>query len=176
MSYKEKRAKEPRVNREIVADKIRLIGANSEMIGVTSVAEGLKHAEAAGLDLVEISPDAEPPVCKILDYGKYRFQEQKKFQEARKKQKVIQIKEIKLRPGIGAHDLEIKLKSVNKFLDEGDKVKITLRFRGREMAHQELGMSVLTKVRETLGDRIKVEHEPKMEGRQAIMVVSPNKH
>jgi len=173
---KDKRAKEPRVNREIVADKIRLIGANSEMIGVTSVAEGLKHAEAAGLDLVEISPDAEPPVCKILDYGKYRFAEQKKFQEARKKQKVIQIKEIKLRPGIGAHDLEIKLKSVNKFLEEGDKVKITLRFRGREMAHQELGMGLLTKVREQLGDKVKVEHEPKMEGRQAIMVVSPSKH
>lgn len=176
MSMKDKRAKEPRVNREIVADKIRLIGANSEMIGVTSVAEGLKHAEAAGLDLVEISPDAEPPVCKILDYGKYRFAEQKKFQEARKKQKVIQIKEIKLRPGIGAHDLEIKLKSVNKFLEEGDKVKITLRFRGREMAHQELGMGLLTKVREQLGDKVKVEHEPKMEGRQAIMVVSPSKH
>ncbi len=176
MSYKEKRAKEPRVNREIIADKIRLIGANSEMIGVTSVAEGLKHAEAAGLDLVEISPDAEPPVCKILDYGKYRFAEQKKFQEARKKQKVIQIKEIKLRPGIGQHDLDIKMKSVNKFLEEGDKVKITLRFRGREMAHQELGMGLLTKVREQLGDKVKVEHEPKMEGRQAIMVVSPSKH
>lgn len=176
MSYKEKRGKEPRVNREIVADKIRLIGANSEMIGVTTVAEGLRHAEAAQLDLVEISPDAVPPVCKLLDYGKYRFAEQKKFQEQRKKQKVIQIKEIKLRPGIGAHDLEIKLKSVHKFLDEGDKVKITLRFRGREMAHQELGMSLLTKVREELADRIKVEHEPKMEGRQAIMVISPAKH
>ena len=132
MSLKEKRGKEPRVNREITADKIRLIGANSEMIGVTNVAEGLKAAEAAGLDLVEISPDAEPPVCKLLDYGKFRFAEQKKFQEARKKQKVIQIKEIKLRPGIGAHDLEIKLRAVQKFLDDGDKVKITLRFRGRE--------------------------------------------
>lgn len=176
MSYKEKRAKEPRVNREIVADKIRLIGANSEMIGVTSVAEGLKHAEAAGLDLVEISPDAQPPVCKLLDYGKYRFAEQKKFQEARKKQKVIQIKEIKVRPGIGQHDLDIKLRAIHKFLEEGDKVKITLRFRGREMAHQELGLSVLTKVREQLGDKIKVEHEPKMEGRQAIMVVAPSKH
>lgn len=176
MSYKEKRGKEPRVNREIVADKIRLIGANSEMIGVTSVAEGLRAAEAASLDLVEISPDAEPPVCKLLDYGKYRFAEQKKFQEARKKQKVIQIKEIKLRPGIGAHDLEIKMKAVHKFLDEGDKVKITLRFRGREMAHQDLGLGLLTKVREQLADKVKIENEPKMEGRQAIMVVAPAKH
>lgn len=176
MSLKEKRGKEPRVNREIVADKIRLIGANSEMIGVTSVAEGLKAAEAVGLDLVEISPDAEPPVCKLLDYGKFRFAEQKKFQEARKKQKVIQIKEIKLRPGIGQHDLDIKLRQVEKFLADGDKVKITLRFRGREMAHQELGMAVLNKVRETLANKIKVEHEPKMEGRQVMMVVVPNKH
>ena len=176
MSLKEKRGKEPRVNREIVADKIRLIGANSEMIGVTTVAEGLKAAEAASLDLVEISPDAEPPVCKLLDYGKFRFAEQKKFQEARKKQKVIQIKEIKLRPGIGEHDLQIKLKAVQKFLDEGDKVKITLRFRGREMAHQDLGMNLLLKVREQLADKIKVEHEPKMEGRQVIMVISPAKH
>jgi translation initiation factor IF-3 len=176
MSLKEKRGKEPRVNREIVSDKIRLIGANSEMIGVTSVAEGLKAAEAAGLDLVEISPDAEPPVCKLLDYGKFRFAEQKKFQEARKKQKVIQIKEIKVRPGIGQHDLDIKLRAIQKFLDEGDKVKVTLRFRGREMAHQELGLAVLTKVRETLGDKIKVEHEPKMEGRQVIMVIAPSKH
>ena len=176
MSYKEKRGKEPRVNGEIVSDKIRLIGADSEMIGVTSVAEGLRHAEAARLDLVEISPDAEPPVCKLLDYGKYRFAEQKKFQEARKKQKVIQIKEIKIRPGIGQHDLDIKLRAIHKFLDEGDKVKLTLRFRGREMAHQELGMAVLQKVREQLADRIKVEHEPKMEGRQVIMVVAPAKH
>ena len=176
MSLKEKRGKEPRVNREIVADKIRLIGANSEMIGVVSVPEGLRAAEAAGLDLVEISPDAEPPVCKILDYGKFRFAEQKKFQEARKKQKVIQIKEIKLRPGIGAHDLEIKLRAIHKFLEEGDKVKITLRFRGREMAHQDLGLALLTRVREQLADKIKVEHEPKAEGRQVVMVVAPAKH
>jgi translation initiation factor IF-3 len=176
MSLKEKRGKEPRVNREIIADKIRLIGAQSEMIGVTTVAEGLRAAETAGLDLVEISPDAEPPVCKLLDYGKFRFAEQKKFQEARKKQKVIQIKEIKLRPGIGQHDLEIKLRAIQKFLDEGDKVKITLRFRGREMAHQELGLALLTKVREQLADKIKVEHEPKAEGRQVIMVIAPAKH
>ena len=174
MALKEKRGPEPRVNREIVADKIRLIGADGEMVGVTNVAEGLRIAAAAGLDLVEISPNAEPPVCKVLDYGKFRFAEQKKFQEQRKKQKVIQIKEIKIRPGIGQHDLDIKLKAIHKFLDEGDKVKLTLRFRGREMAHQELGMAVLLKVRDTLGDKIKVEHEPKAEGRQVVMVIAPS--
>ena len=176
MSLKEKRGPEPRINREIIADKIRLIGATGEMIGITSVREGLAAAEAAALDLVEISPDAEPPVCKLLDYGKFRFAEQKKLQEARKKQKVIQIKEIKLRPGIGAHDLEIKLRQVEKFLSDGDKVKITLRVRGREMAHQDLGLALLQRVRETLADKIKVEHEPKSEGRQVIMVIGPAKH
>ena len=115
-------------------------------------------------------------MCKVLDYGKFRFAEQKKFQEQRKKQKVIQIKEIKLRPGIGAHDLEIKMRSIHKFLEDGDKVKVTLRFRGREMAHQELGMAVLLKVRDALADKIKVEHEPKTEGRQVIMVIAPAKH
>ena len=176
MSLKEKRGPEPRINREIVAEKIRLIGAAGEMVGITSVREGLAAAEAAGLDLVEISPDAAPPVCKLLDYGKYRFAEQKKMHEQRKKQKVIQVKEIKLRPGIGAHDLEIKLRAVEKFLNDGDKVKITLRFRGREMAHQDLGLALLTRVRETLADKIKVEHEPKAEGRQVIMVIGPAKH
>jgi len=176
MSLKEKRGPEPRVNREITSDKIRLIGADAQMIGVVTVREGLAAAEAAGLDLVEIVPDAEPPVCKILDYGKYRFAEQKKMQEQRKKQKVVQIKEIKLRPNIDKHDLEIKLKQVEKFLGEGDKVKFTLRFRGREMAHQELGLAILTKVRETLGEKIKIDNEPRVEGRQAVMLVSPAKH
>jgi len=176
MALKEKRGPEPRINREITCDKIRLIGADGEMIGVTNMVEGLRVAAAGGMDLVEISPNAEPPVCKVMDYGKFRFAEQKKFQEARKKQKVIQIKEIKVRPGIGQHDLDIKLRAINKFLAEGDKVKLTLRFRGREMAHQELGMAVLMKVRDQLGDKIKVEHEPKMEGRQVIMVIAPAKH
>lgn len=176
MALKEKRGSEPRINREITVEKIRLIAADGAMIGVTSIAEGLRIAAADSMDLVEISPNAEPPVCKVMDYGKFRFAEQKKFQEQRKKQKVIQIKEIKLRPGIGQHDLDIKLRSIHKFLEEGDKVKLTLRFRGREMAHQEFGMAVLIKVRETLGDKIKVEHEPKMEGRQVIMVVAPAKH
>ena len=176
MALKEKRGPEPRINREITCDKIRLIGADGEMVGVTNAAEGMRVAAAASMDLVEISPNAEPPVCKVMDYGKFRFAEQKKFQEARKKQKVIQIKEIKVRPGIGQHDLDIKLRAINKFLAEGDKVKLTLRFRGREMAHQELGMAVLMKVRDQLGDKIKVEHEPKMEGRQVIMVIAPAKH
>jgi len=176
MSLKGKRGPEPRINREIIADKIRLIGANAEMLGVTSVAEGLREAEAAKLDLVEISPDANPPVCKLLDYGKFRFAEQKKIQEQRKKQKISQIKEIKLRPGIDPHDVGIKLKAVQKFLDEGDKVKFTLRFRGREMAHQEIGLAVLRKVREELADKIKIESEPRTEGRQVVMVIAPAKH
>lgn len=167
---------EPRVGRQISADKIRLIGADGEMVGVVTVREGMRLAEEAGLDLVEISPGAEPPVCKILDYGKYKYQAQKKQQEAKKKQKIIQIKEIKLRPAIDPHDLEIKLRAAGKFLDEGDKVKFTLRFRGREMAHQELGLRVLHKVKEVLADKIKVEHEPSFEGRQVVMVVSAVKH
>ncbi|PZP84429.1 MAG: translation initiation factor IF-3 [Azospirillum brasilense] len=173
MSSKETKIDEPRINRQITAQTIRLVGANGEMVGVVPLREGLASAEIQGLDLVEVSPNAQPPVCKILDYGKWRYHEQKKLQEARKKQKIIQIKEVKLRPGIDVHDLGIKLKAVEKFLAEGDKVKFTLRFRGREMAHQDLGYKLLLKVRETLGDKIKVEHEPKAEGRQVIMVVSP---
>lgn len=172
MSSKDTRIDEPRVNRQIHAEKIRLIGANGEMIGVVPVREGLKAAEEAGLDLVEISPAAVPPVCKVLDYGKYKYHAQKKAQEAKKKQKIIQIKEIKLRPGIDMHDLDIKLRAAGKFLDEGDKVKFTLRFRGREMAHQELGMALLDKVKEKLEGKIKVEFGPSKEGRQVVMVVA----
>ena len=173
MSLKERRGNEPRINREITTEKIRLVGADGEMVGITTVREGLRMAEEAGLDLVEISPGAEPPVCKILDYGKYKYHEQKKQQEARKKQKIIQIKEIKLRPNIDPHDLGIKLKAVEKFLEEGDKVKFTLRFRGREMAHQEIGMNLLRKVQEMLEGKIKIDQHPNMEGRLAVMVVSP---
>ncbi len=173
MSLKEKRGNEPRINREITAEKIRLVGADGEMVGITNLAAGFAAAEAAGLDLVEISPNAEPPVCKILDYGKFRYAEQKKHQDARKKQKVTQIKEIKLRPNIDPHDLGIKLRAVEKFLAEGDKVKFTLRFRGREMAHQELGMNVLKKVQDMLEGKIRIDSHPSMEGRQAVMVVSP---
>lgn len=164
---------EPRVNRQITTPSIRLVDQNGNMIGVVSVAEGLRMADNAGLDLVEISPTAKPPVCKILDYGKYRYEAQKKAHEARRKQKVIQIKEIKLRPTIDKHDLEIKVRNVIGFLEDGDKVRITLRFRGREMDHQELGMQVLERVQESLKEHCKIEQSPRTEGKQIIMIVAP---
>ena len=135
--------------------------------------QAITLAEESGLDLVELSPDANPPVCKILDYGKFKYQEQKKASEARKKQKVIEIKEIKMRPNIDSHDYETKMKAVRRFFEEGDKVKLTLRFRGREMAHLELGMQLLIKVREEVAPIAKVEAEPKLEGRQMMMVLAP---
>ncbi len=164
-----------RVNEDITAPKVRVVGPDGEMIGVLSVQDAINKAYDAGLDLVEVSPNAEPPVCKILDYGKYKYMQQKKANEAKKKQKVVEVKEIKIRPNIDTHDLEVKMRSVHKFLDNGDKVKVTLRFRGREMAHKELGMDVLNGIREELGDKIKVENEPKFEGRQVIMVIAPAK-
>jgi translation initiation factor IF-3 len=164
---------EPRINNQIRAEKIRLVDANGDMVGVVNVPEGLRLAREAGLDLVEVSPNAAPPVCKILDYGKYKYEQQKKAAEARKKQKIVVVKEVKLRPGIDKHDLEVKMKAVHKFLEEGDKVKLTLRFRGREMSHQDIGMKLLEKIREDLGATVKVEHEPRLEGRQVIMIVSP---
>jgi len=163
----------PRVNREIEARSIRLVGADGEMIGVVSLREGLVMAEEAGLDLVEVSPNADPPVCKILDFGKFKYESQKRKAEARKKQKVIEIKEIKLRPNIDDNDYNIKMRSMVKFLEEGDKVKVTLRFRGREMAHQDLGVKVLDRVRGDLDELGKVEQFPKMEGRQMVMVIAP---
>ncbi|MCE2926424.1 MAG: translation initiation factor IF-3 [Rickettsiales bacterium] len=163
---------EPRVNRQITAPQIRLIDQNGTMIGVVSVAEGIRMAEQAGLDLVEISPGASPPVCKVLDIGKYRYEAQKKAHEARRKQKVIQIKEIKLRPVIDKHDLDIKLKQVMGFLDEGDKVRISMRFKGREMDHIEIGEQVIARVQEALKDKCKVEQMPKREGKQIIMTVA----
>lgn len=143
------------------------------MLGVMPTRAALEKAQEQGLDLVEISPNADPPVCKILDYGKFRYQQQKKKSEARKKQKVIEIKELKLRPSIEDHDFEVKMRAAIRFLEEGDKVKFTLRFRGREMAHQHLGMKLLARVKETLADKARVDQEPKMEGTLAIMVVSP---
>lgn len=145
------------------------------MIGLVTVAEGIRLAEAAGLDLVEVSPGAEPPVCKILDYGKYKYELQKKANEARKKQKVVDIKELKIRPGIEEHDYGVKLKAARRFLEDEDKVKVTLRFRGREMAHQELALQVMHRLRDDLADISKVEQAPKMEGKQAIMVLIPDK-
>jgi translation initiation factor IF-3 len=161
------------VNTEIDSKSIRLIDADGEMVGVVSLREGLDMAIEVGLDLVEVSPNADPPVCKILDFGKYKYEIQKKKNEARKKQKVIEIKEIKLRPNIDDNDYNIKMRNMRKFLEDGDKVKITLRFRGREMAHQDLGVKVLDRVREGLDDLAKVEQFPRIEGRQMVMVMAP---
>ncbi len=143
------------------------------MIGVVTMREALRQADEAGLDLVEISPNADPPVCKILDYGKYKYEMQKKASEARKKQKVVEVKEIQIRPMIGDNDYQVKLRAAKRFLEEGDKVKVVLRFRGREMAHTEIGFGLLKKMIEDLGTIAKVEFEPKMEGRQVMMVLGP---
>jgi translation initiation factor IF-3 len=164
----------PRANRDIrgVRD-VQLIDDSGANRGVMPFFDALKIAEDAGLDLVEISPNSDPPVCKILDYGRFRFLEQKKANEARKRQKVIEIKEIKLRPGIDDHDYDVKMKSVRRFFEEGDKVKVTLRFRGREMAHVDLGAKVLQRVKADTAEMAKVESEPSMEGRQMTMVLAP---
>jgi len=143
------------------------------MVGVVTRNEALAKAMDTGLDLVEVSPNADPPVCKILDFGKYKYEEQKRRNEARKKQKVIEVKEIKLRPGIDDHDYDVKMRSMLKFIEEGDKVKVTMRFRGRELAHQELGMNVLMRVKDDLDKVAKMEQVPRMEGRQMTMVMSP---
>lgn len=165
----------PRVNEQIRIPKIRLVDENGEMVGVVTIQEGLRRAEAAGLDLVEVSPAAEPPVCKILNYGKYKYEMQKKANEARKKQKVIEVKEIKIRPTIEDHDYEVKLRAAKKFIENEDKVKVTLRLRGREMAHQDLALQVLARFKADLAEVAKVEQEPKMEGKQAIMMLVPLK-
>ena len=161
------------MNDEIVAPKVRVVNADGDMVGVISVEEGVELAYDVGLDLVEVSPNADPPVCKILDYGKYKYAEQKKANEARKKQKTIDIKEIKMRPGIDEHDYQVKMRSVRRFLDGGDKVKMTIRFRGREMAHLDLGMKILDRVREEIDELAKVEQFPKTEGRLMTMVIAP---
>ena len=163
----------PRVNGEIDSPKVQLIGAEGENLGEMSPADAIALAEEAGLDLVEIAPNSTPPVCKILDFGKYKYQAQKRANEARKKQKTIEVKEIKMRPNIDIHDYDVKMKNMRRFFDEGDKVKVTLRFRGREMAHQELGMQLLHRVKEDVTEIAKVEYEPKLEGRQMIMVLAP---
>ena len=153
--------------------RVRLISEKGEQVGVVSRNEALAMAQEVGLDLVEVSPNADPPVCKIIDYGKLKYETQKKKNEARKKQKIIEVKEIKMRPGIDEHDYDVKMRSIHRFLDEGDKVKVTLRFRGREMVHQELGVKVLERVRDDLTAIAKVEQFPKMEGRQMTMVMAP---
>lgn len=164
----------PRANRDIRGVReVQLIDDEGTNRGVVPFAEALQLAEEVGLDLVEIAPNSEPPVCKLLDYGKFRFDQQKKAAEARKKQKTIEVKEVKLRPGIDKHDYETKMKNVKRFFEDGDKVKITLRFRGREMAHQDLGLKLLLKVKEETRELAKVELEPQLEGRQMIMILAP---
>ncbi len=166
---------EYRVNDRIEADEVRLVAADGSMVGVVRRQEALEQARDEGLDLVEVSPTARPPVCKILDYGKFKYEAQKRANAARKKQRVIEVKEIKMRPGIDDNDYNIKMKKVRSFLDEGDKVKVTMRFRGRELSHQHLAMNILTKVKEEVADLGKVEQFPKMEGRQMVMVMAPLK-
>ena len=163
----------PRINAQITVPSVRLVKEDGTMVGVTSLREALAMAAEAGLDLVEISPNADPPVCKILDFGKFKYEVQKKRNEARKKQKVIDVKEIKLRPGIDEHDYDVKMRAVSRFLEEGDKVKVTMRFRGREMVHQELGAQVLERVRTQFDAAAKVEQFPRLEGRQMVMVLAP---
>ncbi|WP_425328970.1 translation initiation factor IF-3 [Ruegeria sp. SCP10] len=163
----------PRVNDKIRAPEIRLIGAEGENVGVVHPAKAMQLADEAGLDLVEISPNANPPVCKIMDFGKFKYETQKREAEARKKQKVIEVKEVKFRPNTDTHDYDVKMRNVFKFLENGDKVKVTLRFRGREMAHQNLGRELLERVAEDVKEIGKIENMPKMEGRQMIMMIGP---
>jgi translation initiation factor IF-3 len=163
----------PRVNEDIRVPQVRLIDQNGEMLGVMTSRDALYRAYSVGLDLLEISPNAVPPVCKITDYGKFKYEQQKKANEARKKQKVVEIKEIKVRPNIDDHDYDTKMKQMKGFIADGDKVKVTLRFRGREMAHMEIGMELLQKVKRDTESIGKVEQEPKLEGRQMVMVIAP---
>jgi translation initiation factor IF-3 len=166
---------EHRINERIEAAQVRLVDEDGTMIGVVRASEALERAMAAGLDLVEISPNADPPVCKILDYGKFKYEAQKKANAARKKQRVIEVKEIKMRPNIDDNDYHTKMRKVHSFLAEGDKVKVTMRFRGRELAHQDIAMRVLERVRDEVGDAAKIEQFPRMEGRQMIMIMAPAK-
>ncbi|WND04157.1 translation initiation factor IF-3 [Temperatibacter marinus] len=163
----------PRVNRDIRETEVRLIGADGDNVGVVDIRKAMDMARDAGLDLVEVSPNVSPPVCKILDYGKFKYEQQKKASAARKKQKTVEVKEIKMRPNTDVHDFNVKMKKVHQFIEKGDKVKLTIRFRGREMAHQELGMEVLKRVEEEMKEDAKIEARPKMEGRQMMMILGP---
>ena len=163
----------PAVNENISSKEVRVISENGDMLGVLKITDAIKKAFELGLDLVEVSPNASPPVCKIIDYGKYKYQLQKKLTEAKKKQKTFEVKEVKLRPGIENHDYDVKLKSIQRFLSDGDKVKITLRFRGREMAYHQRGFDVLKKLETAIEQVAKVEQFPKLEGKQMTMVIAP---
>ena len=164
-----------RINDEIRIPQVRLIGADGAQVGIVPIGEAKRMAEESGLDLVEISPTAAPPVCRIMNFGKFQYEESKRKQAAKKKQKQIQVKEVKFRPGTDVGDYQVKLRNLIRFLEEGDKAKITLRFRGREMAHQELGLQLLKRVEEDLKDYGTVEQFPRLEGRQMVMVISPKK-
>ncbi|MEC9407785.1 MAG: translation initiation factor IF-3 [Pseudomonadota bacterium] len=170
------RERQDRRNDQITVPKVRLVDADGEQVGIVSIEDALSKAADAGLDLVEVAPQADPPVCRIMDYGKHIFEKQKSQQNSRKKQKQIQVKEVKFRPGTDEGDYKTKLRNLKRFLEDGDKIKVTLRFRGREMAHQEIGMRLLDRVREELEEMASVEQRPKMEGRQLIMVMAPRKN
>lgn len=163
----------PRINELIDTPTIRLIDHKGQQIGVVPTQRGRDMANEVGLDLVEVAPNSDPPVCKLLDYGKFKYEAQKKASEARKRQKTIDVKEVKMRPMIDVNDYQVKMRNIMRFLDAGDKVKVTLRFRGREMVHQDLGMNVMTRVQDDVGEKAKVEQMPKMEGRQMTMVIAP---
>jgi len=166
-------SKGPNINFNITSEEVRLVDAEGEMVGVVDIKKALDMAEEAGLDLVEVSPNAEPPVCKILDYGKYKYEQQKKANEARKKQKTVEVKEVKMSPRIEKNDYDVKMRNAVRFLEGGDKVKVSMRFRGREMAHQNIGWDLFTKMQEELAEISNVELYPKFEGRQMIMILGP---
>ena len=173
VKFREKKDIGPRTNERITASEVRVISSSGKQLGIISIREALNHAEDEGFDLVEVSPDSNPPVCKIIDYGKLRYREQKSKKEAKKKQKTIEVKEIKLRPGIDKHDYLVKLKALSKFIGGGNKVKVSMRFRGREIEHKNLGMDVLNKLTEEVAEYAKVEVLPKFEGKQILMILVP---
>ncbi len=167
--------KETRRNDDIIAPQVRVVDADGEQAGIMRLEEAQELAQEAGMDLVEIAPNAEPPVCRIMDYGKYRFEEAKQGQASKKKQKQIQVKEVKVRPGTETADYEVKMRNIRRFIDAGNKVKVTLRFRGREMAHKDLGLALLVRVEQDLGDEVVVEQQPLMEGRLMVMMLNPKR-
>ena len=173
LNYRAKKDTGPRTNEQITASEVRVISSTGKQLGIISIREALNHAEDEGFDLVEVSPDAKPPVCKIIDYGKLKYKEQKSKKEAKKKQKTIEVKEIKMRPGIDTHDYQVKVKALSKFIAGGNKVKVSMRFRGREMEHQNLGVDLLKRLIEQVKEYAKVEVPPKNEGKQIMMVLVP---
>ena len=173
LNYRAKKDFVPRTNEKIIASEVRVISSSGKQLGIISIREALNHAEDEGYDLVEVSPDASPPVCKIIDYGKLKYKEQKSKKEAKKKQKTIEVKEIKIRPGIDKHDYQVKIRALLKFIDEGNKVKVSMRFRGREIEHRHIGFDLLGKLTEEVAKIAKVEVPPKKEGKQIMMILVP---